>query len=324
MNMLPRLLSFLLAVAVVPAQTFTTRAGFAANSGTGPVLVDDFNAVANGAQVASLFQGLVRFTSPLPTGFLGGWGAGCGPLVVSGTTLIPSPRYASRSLVLPFTTPVFGVGAEVFDDYDGNPRVATITLTVTTTTGQQVAVSESCDREGDAGFLGVIDARGITSATFSIAAVGANLEIDELVVLGQVPASVQAFGSGCPGRLGQPGLTTGGGAAPRLGSALTFVGNQVPGAAVLFFGASTTSWNGNPLPIDGASFGAPGCLLLTGADVDLPLPSTGPGSAATSLGIPSLASLHGARLYAQMLCQDPAANPAGVVLSNGLSLTIGD
>jgi hypothetical protein len=98
--------------------------------------------------------------------------------------LVPEPTFQSRSAVLNFASPVFGVGANVFDDYyDLN----VITLTVTTVSGHVLSVSENSTRTGNAGFLGAISPEGIVRAEFSIDGNASNLEIDHLRVAARFP-----------------------------------------------------------------------------------------------------------------------------------------
>jgi hypothetical protein len=148
---------------------------------------DDYN---NGQQVTSLFDGRVQSDNPPPTVFFGGWNAYGTGGDFSGGALIPEPRFQGRSLAFIFDSPVFGFGANAFDDFDGTPFVNTITLVVTTTTGETLAVSEEFPSVGDTGFLGAISPDGITHAEFFIDNANGNLEVDLLRIVAMPPSGV--------------------------------------------------------------------------------------------------------------------------------------
>src|SRR6266581_1701952 len=94
-------------------KTYRSRAAFQADISP-PALLENFDNFGNGQTVAGLLGGLVTFDSPLPTAIFGGWGSG----EFSGGGLTPEPRFQGSSLTLNFTSPVFGVGANAFDDFD--------------------------------------------------------------------------------------------------------------------------------------------------------------------------------------------------------------
>ncbi|MCA8974316.1 MAG: hypothetical protein KDC98_06315 [Planctomycetes bacterium] len=321
MNTTPHLFALVLLAGPILAQTFGNRTAFLAAGGGSPLLQESFNG-SNGSSVPSLFSGLITFPTPVPTIFRGGWRAGCGTLVFSGGGLIPAPRYGSRSLVMPFSRPVYGIGAQVFDDYDGNPFVSTITLTVTTTAGTTISVAENCNAVGDVGFLGVITPLGIMRAEFSLAGSGGNLEIDELAVFGLTQASATPYGQGCSSSLGVPALGALNGSRPVLGTTFQAAINNVPGTAVIGFGASNTSWGGLTLPFDGAALGAPGCILQAALESTVTTGAVA-GTVSTNLTIPNQPALIGAVLHAQGVVLDPAANAAGVAVSNPLLCVLG-
>ncbi len=167
-----------------------------------------------------------------------------------------------------------------------------------------------------------------TWTDLSIEPVGAGtvLHVDEVrigtawrkVVKGAGPV---VYGDACGGlsmgwsedlpSLGSAGFTLGLAAAP-------------PGAPLsLAFGPSDTSWNGVPLPLDLGFLGAPGCWLLTGLVAAAPAgPADALGTAALTVAIPALPALTGAVTYVQWLVLDPAANPLGLTLSQGLLVKI--
>jgi hypothetical protein len=90
--------------------------------------------------------------------------------------------------------------------------------------------------------------------------------------------------------------------------------------ALLFMGASLTSFHGVPLPFDLGQLGAPGCTLYNGPDIFLPFLTAG-GYEAIRLPLPADPSLENAPLHAQVLYGDAAANPAGATATNGVSWT---
>lgn len=314
LSLLPALLPSL------AAQTFTDRTAFLAAGGGGTPLLASFSG-SNGTPVPSLFGGLVTFPSPVPTIFPGAWGAGCGTLAFSGGALIPQPRFQSRSVIMPFREPVFSVGAQVFDDYDGAPYVSTITLTVTTTEGGVIAVSESCNLTGDVGFLGIAAPQGITRAVFSIAGSGGNLEIDNLAVFELNAASATPYGSGCGGSLGAPSLSAT--ALPYLGLPFVVQVANAPSYAVFGWGTSNTTWLGTPLPISGSAFGAPGCSILVAMEA-LQFAQAVGGTATGGFQVPLSPGLVGAVLHGQSLVLDPGTNSMGVVSSNALVCVLGN
>lgn len=319
--MFPRFAILLLA-SLAPAQTFTARAPFLAAGGTSQVLVEDFNSYANWAPVPSLFGPLITFASPTPTIFITAWGSSCGALGFGGGGLIPEPRFTNASVVIPFSRPVYGVGAQVFDDTDGIPWVSTISLTVLTTTGQMITVAETCNSTGDVGFLGAIAAHGIVRATFSIAGTGGNLEVDNLTVLKLDQAAVHPYGVGCAGSLGVPQLDALTGSVPSVGTNLVMIGLNIPGVAVLALGTSSQQWNGLQLPFDGAVLGAPGCTLLTAPEVLLTGVASG-GAVAAVLPIPNNSALIGTVFFAQQIALDAIANALGLTLSNAAVCIVG-
>ena len=175
--------------------TYRDRATFNPAAG---VLLEDFDGFADGAPIDQLFAGLVTFDAPLPSIFFGGWdNFGTGG-EFSGGGLLPEPLFQSAPLTLNFSQPVFGVGANAFDDFDGTPIVAVITLTVTTTSGATISVSEDFSNFGDTGFLGVTSTAGIVRAVFSISNTGGNLEIDKLTVIADCTSAIDSDGDGVP------------------------------------------------------------------------------------------------------------------------------
>lgn len=134
-------------------------------------------------------------------------------------------------------------------------------------------------------------------------------------------ATATSFGIGC-NATGAPLLLTPS-AAPRRGTTITMTTSNEPtnGVGISFVGTLGFA-NG----VDMAFLGAPGCTVYED-------PGTGVGIAISNLGLPGLGMsyslpipnvplLLGVRVYAQSVWLDPAANPFGVVTSNGLELVI--
>lgn len=93
--------------------------------------------------------------------------------------------------------------------------------------------------------------------------------------------------------------------------------------ALLEHGVSNTTWNGGPLPVDLGMLGAPGCDLLTSADILLVRTVNAQGKASYSYTVPLSLSLQGVHIYNQYAVWDPTANAFGFAFSNGGDGVIG-
>jgi hypothetical protein len=137
-------------------------------------------------------------------------------------------------------------------------------------------------------------------------------------------ADAVAFGSGCTGTAGVPSLLPAPGDAnlPWLGVTFSLRTDALPNSsyAALWYGLSTRSWNGQPLPLDLAVYGMPGCALLTG--VDASSFATGGSSIDWPIAVPNTASLGGVMLWLQSASFDAGAN-GGVAVSNGVQVVVG-
>ncbi len=140
------------------------------------------------------------------------------------------------------------------------------------------------------------------------------------------PAAHEVFGVGCVGSGGVPRLDAAAGQAPRLGTSFTVdLSSLGTGLLVTPFGtlgASRSTYLGLALPLDLGVLRAPGCQLLVSMDVVSPLMNVG-GGATWTIPIPNVPALSGAALHQQALVVDPGANPLGLVVSNGLTATLG-
>ena len=87
--------------------------------------------------------------------------------------------------------------------------------------------------------------------------------------------------------------------------------------ALLFLGASNTSWRGIPLPLDLTPAGAPGCSLLASGSVVLSLATDGFGNGLLGIPVPNDVTFVNLTFYNQFLVYDPQANPLGFALTRG-------
>jgi hypothetical protein len=139
------------------------------------------------------------------------------------------------------------------------------------------------------------------------------------------PSAVGSFGMGCGS---QPAsLQTVPFAPPVIGRTAQL---SMQGAALDFgflaIGTSKFWMGGFPLPIALDGLGMPGCGILQSNDIHSSYPSSSgsAGIANFTLPIPPNVFFLGVELHLQAWAPDPAANTAGIVLTNGLTWTIGD
>jgi hypothetical protein len=138
------------------------------------------------------------------------------------------------------------------------------------------------------------------------------------------PAAVVAYGSSCPGTLGELGVTVPSGAWPYLGRTLELeVAPVQPGRWAWFnFGISDRSAAGLPLPLDLSPIGMTGCRLLASIEASALVTASGV-SVGFRLPIPVQPALVGGEWFAQVLTVDSAANAVGLISSHGVKLRIG-
>lgn len=131
------------------------------------------------------------------------------------------------------------------------------------------------------------------------------------------------FGIGC----GVPPLALSpvASARPVVGATAQAAVASVPSSlAFVSLGWSRTALGQFPLPLTLAGYGMPGCSLLQSSEAAAqPATITGPGTATYSLALPNWSGLLGLRVYLQGWAPAPGANPAGVIVSNGLEWQIG-
>jgi hypothetical protein len=133
--------------------------------------------------------------------------------------------------------------------------------------------------------------------------------------------SFTAYGNGCRGSAGTPYLFSP--MSPSMGTDLPIVIANLPAAApcLVLVGASSSSWQGIPLPFDLSPAGAPGCSLLASGQLFLSAPNFN-GTGFLSLPIPT-SLIPGMQFYTQGMVIDLAGNALGLVFSNAASATIG-
>lgn len=138
----------------------------------------------------------------------------------------------------------------------------------------------------------------------------------------QATGRVRMFGTSCAGPTANPTLTASG--APMAGGELQFEATGLaPNRAVtLILGASNQQWGNFSLPLDLFLFGMPGCQLYTDVGVLL-ITSSSTSSWQLPVTVPADASIVDSSTFAQIFADDPAANPTGIVASNGLEIVLG-
>lgn len=138
-------------------------------------------------------------------------------------------------------------------------------------------------------------------------------------------AGVRTFGVRC----GVPGLSLlpNVGSRPVVGATQTSTVANIPlGApAAMLVGISNQLLGNTALPLSLAPLGLPGCFLYHDAAVSAgdPCVPTVPGRAEYSVVVPPTHAVVGLKLYLQALSLQASANPAGIIGSNALELTVG-
>lgn len=129
-----------------------------------------------------------------------------------------------------------------------------------------------------------------------------------------------SFGAGCPGTGGlAPSAGTNGGLPiPPNPSWTHTVTNVLPGAPAVFVaGASRTTFNGLPLPIDLGLIGFPGCALHVEALLFIPTSASLGGVALMPLPVPGV-TLFRRQMFTQWFVLDPGASNGGLAASQAL------
>ncbi|MFM1871429.1 MAG: hypothetical protein RL398_851, partial [Planctomycetota bacterium] len=165
---------------------------------------------------------------------------------------------------------------------------------------------------GDMLRFGGVDAVGAAATTWRFAA--------------DFPARSAVFGTSCPNPLGPLTLAAAPDTRPWLGDVyelqLTGLPPQ-PGLAVVVFGYSDQSWNGQSLPQSLAGFGMPACTLYAAA-VDPFLVIHQGGSLRFPFPLPNAPWLRGFVYFNQATAFAPAyGNALGAASSNAVRTTLG-
>lgn len=132
--------------------------------------------------------------------------------------------------------------------------------------------------------------------------------------------SALAYGTSCGPSLAVLGVPHIGATSPVLMQALP-TGTLLAGLAI---GLSDQTLGALPLPLSLAVFGAPGCTLLHDLAIDSGAPMLLQAPAATAaIVIPSNPAFVGFAFFLQGWGLQPAANPLGLVFSNGVRVQVG-
>lgn len=144
-------------------------------------------------------------------------------------------------------------------------------------------------------------------------------------VVGEEPAALDRFGSGCSGTAGTPLLRSADGVGPWLGQFFAVDVDPVPPGeqAVLLIGLSAERWGNVTLPLALDPFGAPGCTLLTAIDSVQPMQAIASTGSRFEIVICDCPNGVGREFFLQAAVFDAGANPLGAVFSNGLAGTLG-
>jgi hypothetical protein len=142
------------------------------------------------------------------------------------------------------------------------------------------------------------------------------------------PAEAVSFGVGCPGTsAATPALASEHESLPRLGTVYAMEARSIPdrlfNVPFGLLGYSNTQLpSGVQLPVNLSVVGAPGCDLLVSAD-DASLLANNGGTATWNLSIPLIRDIAGVSVFTQVAVLAPGANALGLVVTNGLRLTLG-
>ena len=139
---------------------------------------------------------------------------------------------------------------------------------------------------------------------------------------GATAASYAVFGGGCAGSAGVPTNTAWPTPVVGLTSTITVGNLPATNVAVMVIGLSNTTASFAPLPFHLAPLGAPGCSARVRFDVMSVIVGSA-GSANYNLGVPSMPSLIGLRVYTQAYTIDPGMNLLGMTPSDAATATIG-
>lgn len=151
------------------------------------------------------------------------------------------------------------------------------------------------------------------------------LHTDTWELRSEVEAFYRDIGAGCGASGNAPRLDAVDGRRPWWGETFTVEVAPLPPtalAAALLHSASSTVWNGVPLPFDLTPLGAPGCLLRVGLDLAAPMQAS-TGRAHQAMPLPAARVLLGRTVFQQALVLAPGSNAAGLLVSSARAATVG-
>jgi len=137
------------------------------------------------------------------------------------------------------------------------------------------------------------------------------------------PFVFETVGKGCPGSMGNVTVTMQ--LPPTLGGVfLAQIDNLPLGACFNVIGLSRATSSFGPLPLDLGSFGMPTCTMYTSIDAANFMVSnpSQPNSVVFAVPIPNDPFYIGFEMHQQVLSLDTAANAAGAVTSDAMSIKI--
>ncbi|MBM4060682.1 MAG: hypothetical protein FJ265_06255 [Planctomycetes bacterium] len=227
------------------------------------------------------------------------------------------PVVGSAPFALP-PAPVYGMAVH---PEDGNVLYAATEVGVFAS--DDFGAHWSADNEGPANVVceEITFAHGTGPRQLVLATLGRGLWTAQV----RRPAAV-AYGSACAGHASPPQLGVDPLAPARLGRTATFVGSNLRVGQPFAFvaaGLSDQTWSGGALPFPLDGYGMVGCALQTSIEVALMAPVTGTGEARWDLAMPAGTQFLGLRIFAQILAADPGVNPAGLVTSRPIAMTLG-
>ena len=131
------------------------------------------------------------------------------------------------------------------------------------------------------------------------------------------------FGEGGASATSAPVLSATG--RPAIGATfnLKITGAPANGMTFLAWGVSNEVDALSPLPFSLAPLGAPGCTLWSSMDLLLPGIADAGGNQSLPLVIPNVPGLIGKYFFNQAVVADPAANSAGMLVSNSARILVG-
>ena len=168
----------------------------------------------------------------------------------------------------------------------------------------------------------VVDLRARGNSNGGAAPADCLLDAEADPWVGPSGGSAAIFGTGCAGT----SLSVDGQLAP--GGVMTPVGTGFAPNATLVqtLGSSRATWQGVPLPLSLAPFGAPGCSVYNDIAIQIGARADGAGNLAAwtaALALPADGGLNGGVLQLQVLALQPGSNALGIATTNNVQITLG-